>query len=314
MKALFTSVFAILFTGACSQPSNEIYTSDIDNFWMAFDSIQKATEYSEKIEFINQLYINKGTKGLKAFMEARNYTDTLYVNLIDKYPKFWNSIRPNTLSIKSRVGELNKAVLNLKKLYPDLKDADMYFTIGGLRSGGTVKGNMTLVGAEIAMGNPSTDVSEFKKDWLKNVFSGNSPDHLVQLNVPELVHTQQRGDGGKNTVLKHSIMEGSCDFIAELATEQPVQTKYLTYGRANAREIKELFKKEMFSENLSNWLYNGPEKVERADLGYYIGYEICKAYYENAKNKAQAIKDIIELNYSDDRAVENFLITSRFYN
>jgi hypothetical protein len=33
-------------------------------------------------------------------MKARDYNDTVYVKAIDEYPKFWNSIRPNTLTIK----------------------------------------------------------------------------------------------------------------------------------------------------------------------------------------------------------------------
>lgn len=44
-----------------------------------------------------------------------------------------------------------------------------------------------------------------------------------------------------------------------------------------------------------------------------MGYEICKAYYNQAKDKKQAIKDIIELNYSNEQAVEAFLLASKFY-
>lgn len=69
----------------------------------------------------------------------------------------------------------------------------------------------------------------------------------------------------------------------------------------------------MFLGYQANWLYNGSQKGEDADLGYFIGYEICKSYYRQAKNKKQAIKDIIELDYSNDKAVELFLIKSRFY-
>ncbi|TDQ30263.1 gliding motility protein GldB-related protein [Tenacibaculum caenipelagi] len=311
MKLIFTAILSILLTNAFSQNSNKIFTTDIDNFWVAYDSIQETNDYSEKLNFINKLYIEKGTKGLNAFMRVRNYNDTLYVKLIEEYPKFWNSIRPNTLTIKNKTPELNKIVANLKKLYPELRDAEMYFTIGGLRSGGTVTNNMVLVGAEIATGTLDVDMSEFKRDWLKKVFAKQSLDNIVYLNIHEYVHTQQKE--GKKRVLNHSIKEGACDFIAELALQKPIQTQYLSYGKEHKKEIKELFKKEMFSSKLSNWLYNGSKKGESADLGYYIGYEICKSYYKNAKDKSQAIKDIIELNYNDDQVVENFLKKSEFF-
>jgi hypothetical protein len=92
-----------------------------------------------------------------------------------------------------------------------------------------------------------------------------------------------------------------------------LERKYLSYGTAHAAEVKDLFKKEMFTGNFANWLYNGRKKGESADLGYYIGYEISKSYYENAKDKKQAVKDIIELNYDNDKAVEEFLTRSKFF-
>jgi len=147
VKLFLTVVLSLLFTCAFAQGNSKIYTSDIDNFWVAYDSIQHVEDFSDKLELINRLYISKGTKGLHAFMKARDYNDTLYVKLIESNPKFWNSIRSNTLSVKDKAGELNEAVEKLKQIYPDLKDAEMYFTIGGLRSGGTVTDNMVLVGA-----------------------------------------------------------------------------------------------------------------------------------------------------------------------
>jgi hypothetical protein len=49
-----------------------------------------------------------------------------------------------------------------------------------------------------------------------------------------------------------------------------------------------------------------------ADLGYFIGYAICGAYYRQAKDKQQAIRDIIELNYADTAATERFLKRSGY--
>ncbi|ESU24862.1 hypothetical protein FEDK69T_04150 [Flavobacterium enshiense DK69] len=304
-------LIALFGAKAISQEKKVIFTSDIDNFWIAYDSIKTAKNYSQKIQLINALYISKGTKGLKAFMEVREYNDTLWVDLIEKLPKFWNSVRHNTLEVKNKLPQFEQAIERLKQIYPELKDAEIYFAIGGVNTGGTVKDNAVLIGSEIATGDSKTDVSEFKNDWLKNVFQKQSMDHIVTLNIHEYIHTQQRGE--KNQVLSQSIREGSCDFITELVMEQPLSTQYLTYGRNNAESVKSLFKKEMFTDNFTNWLYNGSQKGESADLGYYIGYEICKAYYNQATDKAKAIKTIIELNYDDDKAVEAFLMQSKFY-
>lgn len=308
MKTLITLILVFASYFAIAQKT--VYTSDIDNFWIAYDRIKGVNNYSEKIKLINDLYINKGTNGLKAFMESRNYSDTLWIKQIEELPKFWESIRANTLKVKDNVGEIEKVITNFKKLYPTLKAAEIYFTIGGLKSGGTIKENMVLIGSEIASGDKSVDLSEFKDDWLKNVFT-KEPIDIVALNIHEYVHTQQKPS--IKQVLAHSIHEGACDFIAELVTGKPLITNYLTYGKQHSEEIKKAFKKEMFTGEFDNWLYNGTTSNTVPDLGYYVGYEICKAYYDSALDKKTAIKHIIELDVADEKELETFLKNSGYF-
>src|SRR5215204_6367022 len=185
MIKIFIIVFSLVTLSLSSKAQNDqkVFTSDIDNFWIAYDSIQTTKDSLKQIEFIKKLYIDKGTKGLKAFMAVRDYSAELWVKLIRIYPKFWNSIRPNTFTVKSFAQEIETSIKKFQELYPDLKDANMYFTIGGLRSGGTTMNNMVLVGTEIATGNASTDVSEFPNKWLEGVFKTQQADNLVALNI-----------------------------------------------------------------------------------------------------------------------------------
>jgi len=303
--------FTLVFESP-AQDVQKVITSDIDNFWIAYDSIQTTTDSLKQLNFIQTLYIDKGTKGLKAFMVLRNYNAKLWVALINRYPKFWNSIRPNTLTVKSYAAEIEKSIARFKELYPDLKEAKMYFTVGGLRSGGTTMNDMVLIGSEIATGNATTDVSEFTNNWLAGVFKNQQIDNLVNLNIHEYVHTQQKG-GDPKILLDKAIEEGSCDFIMELVIGKQIQNNYIVYGREHEATLKEEFKSDMLSTNISNWLYNGSTAKTVADLGYFMGYSICKAYCNNAPDKKKAIKEIIELNYSDSAAVEDFLKSSNYY-
>ena len=312
LKNVLLVVLVSLVTNISAQSqSSKISTSDIDHFWEAFDSIQNTDNIDLKFQYINDLYINKGSRGLKAFMEMRDYNDSLYIKLITAFPKFWHSVRQNTLSIKEKREDLNQAVQKLKSLYPELKKSEMFFTIGGLRSGGTTTADMVLIGAEIVAATSQTDVSEFKNDWLKNVFAEQSLDNIVSMNIHEYVHTQQIQKTGKK-LLGQVIREGACDFVAELVLEKPLQRKYISYGNEHLDSLKVAFKKEMLSEDYSNWLYNGGKKGESADLGYFIGYQICKSYYNQSSDKIEAIKQIIELDYSDDTAAQRFLTESGF--
>ena len=311
-KVLFLFLFCFLIPIVCTCQV-KVYTSDIDNYWEAYDSITNTHDFTKRLDLINRLYINKGTKGLKAFMQARRYRDTLFVKHIEVYPKFWNSIRANTLAVKSKTNEIQEAIAKLKVLYPQLKLAELYFTIGGFRSAGTVSGNMVLVGCEIATGTPDIDMSEFENKWLEGVFEKQDKDHIVPLTIHEYIHTQQKKAEHKN-VLSFSLSEGSADFITELVMGKPLVTSYLTYGREHAAAIKKSFRKEMFATSIERWLFNGSYLEKESDMGYYIGYEICKAYYNNSPDKIKAVKDIIELNYSSETALEKFLEKSGFYN
>ncbi|RFZ94161.1 hypothetical protein D0C36_00980 [Mucilaginibacter conchicola] len=290
--------------------SKIVYTSDIDNFWQAYDSLATVSDTAKQVDILQKLYVDRGTPGLKAFMKARDYDARLWIKLIHQYPAFWKSIRKNTLSVKQQVVAIERSVEKFRKLYPELKPAKMYFTIGGLRSGGTTTDDMVLVGAEIATADGQTNASELS-DWLKGVFKNQQNANLVGLNVHEYVHTQQKS-GDTHILLSQAIMEGAADFIAELVTGRLNKNAYMIYGREHEAELKEKFKLEMFGSGTQNWLYNGSGN-SHADLGYFMGYAICKAYYNSQPNKKRAIKNIIELDYTNEDAVTAFLKQSGYY-
>ena len=76
-------------------------TTDIDNFWTAYDKVITTKDRSEQLSYLNKLFIEKGTQGLRAMMQARGYTPEEYIDAINNRREYWTSIRPNTL----RAGE-----------------------------------------------------------------------------------------------------------------------------------------------------------------------------------------------------------------
>ena len=86
----------------------------------------------------------------------------------------------------------------------------------------------------------------------------------------------------------------------------------MNYGNEHRKELWEKFQKEMLTQETKNWLYNGNDAPNGvADLGYFIGYEICKSYYKNAKNKKKAINEMLKLDYSPENVME-FLKKSKY--
>jgi hypothetical protein len=305
-RALPAIIILLISLSANAQKAN-IYTSDIDRFWIAFDSVKTTTDTAKQIGFMQRLYLDSASEGLKDFMAARQHSARRHVKNILSYPKFWASIRPLTLELKNQTRDIEDVLTRFKTIYPDFKQPAVYFTIGGLNSGGTTGPDKILIGAEIACANETIDASELSS-WLQGVFRDNK--NVVYTVAHELAHTQQK-KGGK-TLLSQSITEGACDFIAELLLQKPIASPYMNYGKENEKKLWQAFEKEMLEQNTKNWLYNSVDAPDGyADLGYFIGYAICRSYYENAADKTRAIRDIIELNY-DKESVLTFLKRSKY--
>lgn len=316
MKILQTLFLFILgfSTSLLAQKNNSGFiTDDIDHFWTAYDKIINSKDNVEQYNYLNQLYLKKGSPGLKAIMEARDYTAKSYIDLINNYPLFWNSIRKNTLKAKNYAKVIATDVAKMKKLYPELKPANVYFTIGALRTSGTTGNGMVLIGAELAMADQYTETKEFPIGFshLKPFFASRPDQNLGFLNVHEYVHTQQKTTLANN-LLAQCTMEGVAEFLTVKATGKASPTPSIAYGKAtgtkdkavdkkgsvnteiektNDEKIKAIFSSQMFNPSTGFWLYsNATNQFGQRDLGYYVGYAICEKYYEKASNKKLAIK------------------------
>jgi uncharacterized protein YjaZ len=113
--------------------------------------------------------------------------------------------------------------------------------------------------------------------------------------VHELVHFQQNY-AKDMTLLNQCLREGAADFICELVTGSHANQYFYGYGDAHEKELWEAFKQVMGGTKWEGWLYGSSKKEGRPnDLGYWMGYKICKAYYDKAADKKQAIAEILNI-------------------
>jgi len=315
----FLFILLIAITASCQtieeRPANVI-TTDIDNFWTAYDLIVKEPDSLKQIQLIDSLYIQKGSVGLEKIMEVRGYSADEYVQMINSYPNFLSSLRPNTLKSKQLADELNIGIQKLEAVYPNLKPAKIYFTMGCMRTNGTTRDSLVLIGSELAMADKQTDISEFEggtKEWLETFFHSNPIDNLVLLNVHEYVHTQQEPQ--VNNLLSIAIREGVAEFVSTLAMDMPSASPAINFGKKNAQVVREKFELEMFYlNNQPKWFWsNDPNDFGVRDLGYYVGYQMCENYYEQAENKKEAIKRMIGLDYTNELEVEGFVKETDYF-
>ena len=314
-QALITLLLLISILTTFTQQTSNFIATDIPNFWTAYDKIRHTTDSVAQYNYINTLYIDKGTPGLKAIMQARSYTAKSFVDAINNYPLFWASIRNNTQRAGDYVKAIQTDVDKIKLVYPELKPADIYFTIGALRTGGTTLNGMVLIGSEIALADKKTVTTEFpeRMSHLRPYFDTNPIETIVFGNVHEYIHTQQQTTIC-STLLGQSVMEGVAEFIAVKATGKQSTLPAISYGKQNFEQVRLRFIEQMFNPASGFWLYsNATNEFNTRDLGYYTGYEICERYYNKAAYKKRAVKEMIELDYNDLEALKKFVDSSGYF-
>lgn len=275
------------------KPAEEvkIFTSDIDHFWQAYGLAQQDTGRS--VAIFQQYYFEKGSAGLKDFLQEKILSVPRFVEGIRQKPAYYRSIRNTTLRAAALRPQILANLKGLRELYPQARFPDIYFLIGGYRSGGTVSPAGLLIGIDQAANGPAVNVSELtlvqrnRCAWVED---------LPLIVTHELIHSLQKESDG--TLLHMAINEGMADFIAGLVTHtQGANARLFAYGESHEQELWHEFSKAMAGKDFSHWIANGREEtVERpCDLGYFLGYKICEAYYQQASDKKQAVSDMLNL-------------------
>ena len=289
----FTSTFLYLLLASFSgigqntNPSQiEIHTNDIVNFFDAFD---KASPNFEP-EYFEDLYIKKGSSGLKNFMSGRIKNAKNMAKIVSYYPEYYASIRKSTEQIPAMEEDIKKSFSKLKDMYPASIFPPVYFVIGTLNSGGTSSDDGLIIGAEM-YGLTDPSIIRNMNAWLQTVLK--PVDQIPHIVAHELIHYQQHYKG-KNTLLKASIKEGSADFIGELISGKHINQNVHDYANPKEKELWNEFSEIMNDKNLKGWLYSSSEDRPN-DLGYWMGYKITKAYYDNMEDKKKAIFDILNI-------------------
>lgn len=289
-----------------NDPDNARFiTTDIARFWTAYDKAM-TSPVEERAAILQREYIDPGTVGLKDFAATGRVSAKALAQRIESHQAFFKAIRPITVAVDAQRPATVAAFRKLKELYSSATFPDVYFVIGQLSSGGTSSSNGLLMGAEMFSRTPGLPASELN-DWQKGAIA--PPNDIPALVAHESVHFQQ-DFASQGSVLCACLVEGGADFVGKLISGRLIVRMEETHAWANTREreLWEEFRKEMEGTDSSRWLYGGSGGNGRpVDLGYWMGFKIAEAYYNNAADKKQALRDILIV--SDCR---RFLQNSRY--
>ena len=275
-----------------SDPANARFiTTDIARFWTVYD-IAMSAPAQERAAILQREYIDPGTVGLKDFAASGRANPKALAQKLASHHGFFRTIRALTLAVDAQHPATIAAFARLKEIYSYAVFPDVYFVIGQLGSGGTSSSNGLLMGAEMFSRSPGVPTAELN-DWEKGAIM--PPSDIPPLVAHESVHFQQKflSQGG---LLCACLVEGGADFVGKLASGRLISRMEETHAWANAREreLWQAFRKEMDGKDMSHWLYGGSGGNGRpVDLGYWIGFKISEAYYNNAADKKQAVRDMM---------------------
>lgn len=267
--------------------SARLITADIPRFWAVFD-----LGTPEALPLLLQRdYLDVGTAGLRDFIPNRIRSAAALAATINGRRARYQEIRDASLNVRSEERMIRAPFYALKYLYPDAVFPDIYFVVGRLSSGGTASDRGLLIGTEMF----------HDADGLRSIVSH------------ELIHFQQKASGqyaaaeARPTLLAVAILEGGADFIAELISGIRGNAGTQEYGRAHERAVWEEFRGQMDGKEFASWFQGDPPDGRPAYLGYFVGYRITEAYYNQAPDKKKAIHDILT-----SRDFEEFLAKSRY--
>jgi hypothetical protein len=252
-------------TPTANPDSAKLVTSDIRLFWSVVDRAPR----DSLADYLQRDYLEKASVGVRDFIQGRIMSAEDLASYVTSRRATYDSVRAANLDVTKAETAIRAAFRKLKEIYPDARFPDVYFVIGRFNSGGTASKHGLLIGAEMYR----------------------DPASLPGIVSHELIHFQQHYESPK--LLEHSFMEGTADFVGELIAGSQINNAAHRYGMEHEAELWKAFTAHFDDTNFFPWMYGRPTDGKPNDLGYFIGYRIAQAYYNKARDKKQAIREII---------------------
>jgi hypothetical protein len=260
---------------------------DIHTFNRAFKLL---TIDSDTTKILQTKYFDKGTPGLKMFIEKYNLTVERLTNAIKKQPEKYASLSNLPEPLQEKIKIYRQAYSKLKDFIPGVVYPPTYFLIAGYWGigSGSVEGQLISV-----------------EKWKRPL------EDKSTLLIHELVHFQQVVAvgyekyaalfGPEKSLLGLCIREGIGEFFSYLVNGSITQDKALQFTLKNEKRLWEELQQEMHGSETGDWMWAKPKDPEQPrHVGYAMGFRIVESYYKNSKNKQQAVKEILSVtNYKD---------------
>lgn len=276
-----------------------IIYDDIINFMNAFNMLETS---QDTVDILQEHYIDKGTPGLKIFIEKYGLTATELAKAIGKNPEDYNALENKLSWLRSQEDSIRLYFKKLKRFINDAVFPPTYYLVGSWKGIGSGSAEGQLITVE----KKAADI----------VDSG-----LKTLIIHELIHLNQANAIGsldkylaiykdEKSLLAITIREGTAEFFADLVTGRYTQNKARSFVLKNERDLWERFRIDMMGAETKDWMWKKPENPEQpSNVGYVLGALIVEYYYKRSSDVDRATQEILSVTDYED-----FLSKSQYSN
>ncbi len=267
---------------------------DVVNFWSACDQLAKANSHADSLQIIENQYLSKGSGGLTLYQKMSQSNAESFLEAIRTHPKLLTSIRPNTLAIPTLKEPILMGARKLKQLYAPSVFPELFFCVGKFEVAGNRTDDILYIGTELTCLTKDSPRDELTNPYLKA--AAGSFDNLAAVCLHEIAHFQQQLVPKTN--MEAALVEGGAEFVAHFLTgKSTMQAVFNQMDATLEKAIWREFSPQKDKPIDAKWfLAMGDERQKRPGmLGYVIGFRICENYYKKAKDKQEALRNIITL-------------------
>ncbi len=290
-KVLFSIFITILSLNLYGQPNYPtdpskatlVYT-DIEHFLEAYKQLRPGVD---TVSILQEYYFERGSAGLKEYINRHGLTAEMLQKAITESPEEYNSI-PSFLAAKESFTQKYLAILeDYKKVIPSAMFPPTYLLVGANRG----IAQASRVGQLVSI--------------VRNINKDHHQDRRLTTMIHELTHFQQARTLGfqqysqtytkENNMLDLILREGGAEWVAyKLVRKNTKDYDRLKYVNKHLKSLRKRFKADLDKQDSTYWLWESINQSETPILlGYTMGYKICDAYYKRAKDKKQAVEDIL---------------------
>ncbi len=262
-----------------------IIYQDVVNFNRALKMIVNG---EDMVKILLDEYINKGTPGLKIFIEKYGLSAEKLAEAIQKHPEDYYALNEKLNWLKTQEDSIFLYFKKLKHFIPQAIFPPTYYLVDQRRGigSGSVEGQLITIEKEaqkiIDPGIKTHIIHELV--------------HLNQLHAIGSLKTYLAIYNKEKSLLAITLREGVAEFFCELVTGKYTQEGARDYVNQNEPVLWSRFRTEMYGTDTGDWMWNKPVNPDQPrDTGYILGAKIVEYFYKHAPDIDMTVNELLSI-------------------